>query len=241
MELNAETEFFVRSYRPSDRERVRQIAVATAFPGALPGRSLPDRELTADLLTGYYTDLEPSSALVAESDGEVIGYLLGALSTASYEQGMRRLFLRRILPGLLLGKYRPGGAGARLAAVALGGLLRDARPPDLDKLYPAHLHINVDRSRRSGGAGSLLMGAWMRRLAEEAVPGVHLSTNSAQPGAIRFFARHGFRSVFRSRSTLWSYLTGKTVFREIMGKRLSKPRIARLPAGRQGLHGFRKI
>ncbi|MCX6348064.1 MAG: GNAT family N-acetyltransferase [Candidatus Aureabacteria bacterium] len=216
MKPNAEAEFVVRSYRPSDRERVRQIAVATAFLGAFPGRSLPDRELTADLLTGYYTDLEPSSALVAVIGGEVIGYLLGALSTTVYEQGMRRLFLRRILPGLLRGRYRLGGAGARLAAVALGGLLQDARHPDLNKLYPAHLHINVDRPRRSGGAGSLLMGAWMRRLAEEAVPGVHLSTNSAQPAAIRFFARHGFRTVFRSRSTLSSYLTGTTVFREIL-------------------------
>lgn len=221
MKENSPLHIAVRSYQPSDRERVRRIAVATAFLGALPGRSLPDRELTADLLTGYYTDLEPSSALVAESDGEVIGYLLGALSTASSEQGMRRLFLRRILPGLLRGRYRPGGAGARLAAAALGGLLRDARPPDLDKLYPAHLHINVDRSRRSGGAGSLLLGAWMRRLAEEAVPGVHLSTNSAQPGAIRFFSRYGFRSVFRSRSTLWSYLMGTTVFREIMALKIA--------------------
>src|SRR5215469_6136509 len=67
----------VRPYRPEDRASVRQICADTGFLGRPIDPVFEDRELFADYLTNYYTQIEPDAALVCEVDGVVKGYLLG--------------------------------------------------------------------------------------------------------------------------------------------------------------------
>jgi len=84
----------IRAFRPSDRAALRRIAVDTADRGS-PGRWLfPYTQVTADLLTRYYTDFEPDMCLVAEHEGGLIGYALGTVHPRRHRLIMRT----RVIP-----------------------------------------------------------------------------------------------------------------------------------------------
>src|SRR3954468_2791643 len=71
--------FLIRGYRRSDREAVRKLCCDTGFLGEPIDPVYEDRELFADFLTTYYTDHEPESSFVIETEtGELSGYLLGS-------------------------------------------------------------------------------------------------------------------------------------------------------------------
>lgn len=67
----------IRKYQVADRETVRRICCDTGFLGHAIDPVFQDRELFADFLTAYYTDVEPESLFVLELDGHVAGYLSG--------------------------------------------------------------------------------------------------------------------------------------------------------------------
>ncbi|TFE69101.1 GNAT family acetyltransferase [Methylacidiphilum sp. Yel] len=67
----------IRKYCCKDREALRTICADTGFLGKPIDPVFEDRELFADFLTRYYTDIEPESAFVCERNGKVVGYLIG--------------------------------------------------------------------------------------------------------------------------------------------------------------------
>lgn len=211
----------IRNFEPKDRQRLRDISCATAFKGALPGRSRIDCNLLADLLTLYYTDCEPESILTAESEGRVIGYIMGAVSTRRFSRKVFRLFLSTVIPKLLLGRYRVNKQLLLLLLVLFAITITGDRDPDLEKEYPAHLHIDIDDNYQKAGLGFRLMSAWLQYITKRRVKGVHLSTNSNNEGAIRFFERFGFRLCHRRRSVFWSFVLNRPVYIEIFALKLS--------------------
>ena len=68
----------MRRYEPRDRDAVRNLCCDTGFLGQPVDPVFEDRDLFADYLTRYYTDIEPESAFVVLVHGEVKGYLLGS-------------------------------------------------------------------------------------------------------------------------------------------------------------------
>jgi len=70
-------DYITRPYEKQDRERVRHICCETGFLGEPIDAVFSDREVFADFLTRYYTDIEPESSWVGEKNGQVVGYLLG--------------------------------------------------------------------------------------------------------------------------------------------------------------------
>jgi hypothetical protein len=84
--LATDVSFLIRPYGPADRPAVRRICEDTADRGAPLAWLRQDREFVVDLVTRYYTDYEPESTWVAESDGRVIGYLTAALDNRLYHQ-----------------------------------------------------------------------------------------------------------------------------------------------------------
>jgi hypothetical protein len=136
----------VRSYRPTDRGAIRRIACETAFRGRGARAVLDDDELFADYWTRYYTDFEPDLSLVAEKDGEVIGYLLGCRDTPRF----RRVMATSIVPGVLarLTVRRFAGTYRRhpRSTAFFSWLTRHAwrEEPAIDaRRFPGHYHANV--------------------------------------------------------------------------------------------------
>src|SRR5579872_3316194 len=145
------TEAVIRPYRFSDRARIRHICFVTGLMGAPIDWQWSDEESFADTFSGYYTDAEPESALVADVGGEVQGYLLGCVDSRrawnpgavmGRHIGRRALFARRGTAGFV---WRSVGDIAVDAA-------RRRLPPSriVDERWPAHLHIDRSEERRVG-------------------------------------------------------------------------------------------
>jgi len=98
----------IRLYRPEDRQAVRAICAATGLLGESISSILPEDGFFVDFLTGYYTDVEPGTALVVEAEGRVVGYLLGCTSQERYRRYQRCLLGKAVftvLKGLLKRDY----------------------------------------------------------------------------------------------------------------------------------------
>jgi GNAT superfamily N-acetyltransferase len=121
-----------------------------------------------------------------------------------------------------LGRYLRGGTDVLLLALAgedtvagyLVGALEDpaaqARFADvgyfrtdfahLTRLFPAHLHINLDQSFRAQGTGARLIEAFAATARRAGAPGVHAVTGRGMRN-VRFYERCGF---LERGSALWN-------------------------------------
>ena len=184
----------IRPYRPEDRPAIRAICADTGFLGQPIDPVFEDRELFADYLTSYYTDVEPESTFVCELDGEVKGYVMGSRfpkRKARYEA--------RMLPGLVLRglwRYftRPYHAASRKY---VRWILTQARkenpftPPDIP-----HFHFNIRPEARSVAASRELVDIFLDYLCRHGEKQVYAQAVAyeSRRGA-RMFERYGFRVI----------------------------------------------
>lgn len=169
----------IRRYDPRDRAAVRAIACDTADV------EFPDREILADLLTRYYTDIAPEATWVAEADGTLAGYLSGCLDTRRY----LRVMGMRIVPAALL---RAIGRGSFRRLWALMPPKADFHRARILTDYPAHLHINLRADCRGQGGGGQLMQQFLQQAKQAGVVGIHAGVSEQNMAARRFFERFGF-------------------------------------------------
>jgi GNAT superfamily N-acetyltransferase len=162
-------------------------------------------DLVADLLTYYYIHFEPQSCFVAEEEGKVVGYILGAVDTRRSGKIMIRRVYPLILGRFILGRYKIGkrelAHGWRLLKATLRGELSTLKP-DLVK-YPAHLHINILKPYRRRGIGIKLMNRFLEYLKDCGVRGVHLATTNMHKEAVPFYERMGFQLLGRIETAMW--------------------------------------
>ncbi len=182
----------MRLYAPGDRDAVRRICFETGYMGDPVAWQWADPESFADLFTSWYTDHEPESAFVAESEGRVVGYLLGCRDTRRVQSAVRTMG-RHLRRGVLV---RPGTAGVlwrSMADIARDTLRAEAVPTGfVDDRWPAHLHIDLLPEARAAGVGRELITRWLDVLDTGGIPGCHLEIWAENDDAIAFFGRLGF-------------------------------------------------
>jgi ribosomal protein S18 acetylase RimI-like enzyme len=187
-------EVLVRPYQTADRPQVRYICHVTGYMGEPVDWLWRDTESFGNPFTSSYTDGEPESALVAELDGTVAGYLLGCVDSRTTWNPAAIFGRHLVRRGIGL---RPGTAGVvwrSLGDVALDAMHRRLPPfSAYDERWPAHLHIDLLPAIRGHGVGARLMHRWLETLQEMRVPGCHLETLGQNDGAIAFFESMGFR------------------------------------------------
>lgn len=193
----------VRPYHRGDREGVRRVYADTAFLGEPVEAYFDDRNLFADLGVSAYVDHFPDYAFVAADGAEVAGYIVGC---PSGDAGVRRHALRALPPILgraLTGRYRIGRKTLAYvldnARAGLRGELLEVNDP----AYPANLHINLDARYRGHGLGTALMHAYLDRLRQRGIEGVHLVTTDRNEAAVRLYTRFGFRLLQEKRTRVW--------------------------------------
>jgi GNAT superfamily N-acetyltransferase len=194
METSAPSRQVVRPYRREDRDAIRKICADTGFLGEPIDPVFEDRELFADYLTAYYTDVEPESTFVCLHDGEVKGYIMGSRfpkRKARYERLHVPLLALR---GAWRYLARPYNAASRRY---VRWILTQARhevpftPPDM-----AHFHFNVLPEARGVGAMREFINvffAYLTAHGEKQVYGQVVSFGTRR--SERMFARYGFRVV----------------------------------------------
>jgi hypothetical protein len=152
-----------------------------------------DREVFADFLTRYYTDWEPESALVAEAEGRVVGYLTGCTRYRRYPliQGLllTAVVLPKVLRRLCAGRYGP--QSKRFLRWFLFNAARETpRAPS----RAAHFHINILPKWRAREVGRRLISGFVRALAERNVKRVYgqiQTYRDRRPAKV--FERYGFK------------------------------------------------
>lgn len=184
----------IRTYEPSDREPLNALfarAGADSPSGELWRHPASERAIYLD----PYLDLDPHSVFLAETDGELVGYLTGCLDSSRLPSEDERMN-RAITEHRLMFRPRVIGFFARALFDMVWAKLRRQEIVSgdfADPRWPAHLHINVVPEARGTGAADALMAAWFDRLTESGAQGCHLQTLAENTRALRFFERMGFQ------------------------------------------------
>jgi ribosomal protein S18 acetylase RimI-like enzyme len=176
-----------------------------------------DREIFADYLTRYYTDIEPESSFVLEQNGMVKGYLLG-----SYRPFRQQLFnffnnIHHFTRGMA--KYPFYNKATR---DFIGWILRTSwkEVPQAPR-RSAHFHFNILPEAQGLAHSTRLMNSYLDHLRGHGVRQVYgqVVTFEGRRGA-RVFERYGFQVLNRSEITKYRkthpepvYLT--TVLKEL--------------------------
>lgn len=177
----------VRPYVPGDRQVVRDIACRTAFRNRGHTVFLDDATLFADYWTRYYTDFEPDACLIAERDGDVVGYLLGCVDTVRFQRTMARSIvppiLRTLARDLIGGKYRGDSRARRFFRWFVMRSWREAPAVDVRR-FPAHYHANLLRAAYGHGMYSTLALRFLDHAESHGAIGVHGQVVDLREGGV---------------------------------------------------------
>lgn len=217
--VNSENaDFKIRKYQQKERNAIREISVESSIWASSKNKLL-NEEIIADLLTAYFLMYEPQSCFVAEREGEVIGYLLGSCNVAN----MRKVIIKKILPGLAK-KIFQDGLAFRVPNLKLGfnlffSLIKgEFNIPDLTYSYPATLHVNIASPYRGKMLGSHLVEHFLIYLKEKGIKGIHFGVLSEK--AKGFFLKLGFEVLYHGQYTFLHSFSGEILPHYIMGKKL---------------------
>jgi len=198
---------------------VRDIVVNAAFMGEPAEVFFDDKDILADFLTLYFTDYEPESCFVAVDGARIVGCITGSKNVAL----LKKIFLVRILPRLLIKAILRGSLLKKKNVIFLFhyvvSLLRqEFRMSDFSRVYPATLHINIEKDYRNLGIGSKLILAYLNYLGEENISGVHFATLS--DNAALFFQKQSFDLLFKAKRSYFRYILHRDITFYLFGKKL---------------------
>ncbi len=210
----------IRPYAPRDRDAIRRLCCETGFLGKPIDHVFQDRELFADYLTAYYTDVEPESSFVIEQDGVVKGYLLG--SRRPLRQQWHGFFhnIRLFFAGL-----RRYPTYNRATRDFIGWILRNSwREVPAAPRRTAHFHFNVLPEAQSVAGTHALINAYfeyLRAHGEKAVFG-QLVTFESRRGS-KLLERFGFRVIEKKEITKYRGKHPEPVYLTTVIKELAVP------------------
>jgi ribosomal protein S18 acetylase RimI-like enzyme len=180
----------LRQYAPADIEALREICLRTGAAGRDATELVSNPQLPGDVYAAPYGVLEPTSVLVLENGADhVVGYVLGALDTASFEARCEMEWWP-----LMRDRY-PFGVGAR--PLDRFFLTQVHEPPSTEPgllaHYPSHLHINLLPEMQGSGWGRSMIEAMLELLTSRGSIGVHLGVDADNDAAQKFYTRLGFK------------------------------------------------
>jgi ribosomal protein S18 acetylase RimI-like enzyme len=179
----------IRTAVEADRDALYDICVRTGDSGGDARPLLTNHRLHGHLWAGQYLSFAPEFALVAELDGEPVGYVLGALDTAAFEARLRAEWW----PALQQ-EFPLPGTGTPLDVELIGRLHEPDHTPDVVVAkYPSHLHINLLPVAQGLGSGRTLMDEMFSRLRTAGSAGVHLGVSPRNAHALGFYEHLGLR------------------------------------------------
>jgi GNAT superfamily N-acetyltransferase len=192
----------------------------TAFFGNDISHYFDDREMAADIYCSYYTDYEPQSLFVAEKEGEVVGYLMGATNTGRYKIFMTSRIVPRFIPPFLFSARFFNKTNLRFIWEMAKAWLSGQFPRDTtSKGYPSHFHLNILPKHRAKGLGMALVKRFEEELRWMKIPGLFFHSVRFRP-QFTLFDRDGYSKLRCKPVSFWKYWTGKNHYFLTYGKKL---------------------
>ncbi len=214
------SDIHVRNYEPRDRAAVRRLCCETGFLGNPIDPVFEDRELFADYLTAYYTDVEPEASFVLEHNAQVKGYLLG--SRRPLRQQWFGFFQNLRLFAIGMWRYRRYNTATR---EFIHWILKNSwREVPAAPRRTAHFHINIlpEAKGLAGSAGMMERYCdFLRSKGETQVFG-QMVTFESRRGA-KVFERFGFRVVGKKEITKYRGKHPEPVYLTTVIKHLADP------------------
>jgi hypothetical protein len=209
----------IRPYEPRDREAIRRLCCETGFLGKPIDPVFEDRELFADYLTHYYTEVEPESSFVIEQDGVVKGYLLG--SRRPFLHQLHSFWFNLVLFCKAVPRYRHYGRPTR---DFIGWILRNSwREVPAAPRRVAHFHFNLLPEVQSIAGTRQLLSTYfdyLRSHGEKQVFG-QVVTFADRRGA-RLFERYGFKVIGKKEITKYREFHPEPVYLTTVIKQLDE-------------------
>jgi GNAT superfamily N-acetyltransferase len=187
----------IRAYQPSDLPALYRICLATGDAGADASMLYRDPLLVGHVYAAPYAILSPQTCFVAEDEGDVCGYIVGACDTAEFEARLETDWwpeLRRLYPAPAVTEGE-----LRTDQLMLHLIHHPFRTPSrFTASHPSHLHINLLSRAQRKGVGKQLIGTWLSEMWKLGSRGAHLAVGIGNPNAIAFYRRYGFDELERT-------------------------------------------
>jgi hypothetical protein len=212
--------FIIRSFKPEDREAVRWICCETGYLGKPVNPLFQDREIFADYLTKYYTDIEPETSVVLEQDGKITGYVLGCRFPKKQIRFNLKLYLSLFFRGIWRYFFQYNEASKKFVRWIITQGWRQV--PHTPENMP-HFHINhLPKSRKVEHTHAILDYFFkiLVTAGEKNVYGQVIVFEKRR--GERMFARYGFKVLDRVEVTKYRDLTDKPVYLFTVVKDLEK-------------------
>lgn len=167
----------IKPFEEKYRDDVNMVCLNTG-PGSV-FTDENDRRYILSMYNNYYLDCEPENCFVLVDDNDTAqGYIICSSSPEKYSKGMK--------PYLELIK----GTGL---SNCFGGFGEYAVNCALSKMFPAHMHIDINDGFRRNGNGSALMNMLLDHLRESGVGSIQLIVGSGNKPAVSFYKKNGFK------------------------------------------------
>jgi ribosomal protein S18 acetylase RimI-like enzyme len=187
----------IRNYRPDDLEALYRICLETGDAGKDATDIYRDPKVLGHVYAAPYGVHAPESALVAEDDEGVGGYILGPVDTRAFEKTLEAAWwprLRDVYPDPSKTRAESWSADERMHYL----IHHPSRAPRrITEPYPSHLHIDLLPRLQGRGLGRKLIDAWLSRMRELGSIGTHLGVGPANARAVRFYGAYGFAEIER--------------------------------------------
>lgn len=220
MPVELPTDTIIRKYQSRDRAAVRRLCCETGFLGKPIDPVFEDRELFADYLTAYYTDVEPEAAFVLEQGGAVKGYLLGSRRPLRHQ--WYGFFQNLCLFGIGMFRYRRYNQPTRSF---IHWILKNSwREVPAAPRRTAHFHFNVLPEAQKLATTQVMTNMYfdfLRTHGEKEVFG-QVVTFESRRGA-KLFERFGFRVVEKREITKYRDKHHEPVYLMTVIKNLTLP------------------
>jgi ribosomal protein S18 acetylase RimI-like enzyme len=184
----------IRPYRADDLDALYRICLATGDAGRDAAALYRDPKIIGNVHAAPYAALSPETAFVAEDEGGVAGYIVGARDTHAFEKQLEsdwwpHLRLRYPDPA------SPINADERMARF----IHHPPRTPRrISQPYPSHLHINLLPRLQGRGLGARLIDRWLAAIAATGSRGAHLAVGGRNERAVAFYRKYGLRELERT-------------------------------------------
>lgn len=179
----------MRRAQARDLPGVYRVCLLTGAAGGDATAQHADPDLPGHVWVGPYLAFPGAVALVVHDEDGVAGYAVGVPDTARFEDWLAENWL----PPLRFD--HPAGSGSTEADRALVARLHAWPRTDSTLLhrYPAHLHVDLLTRLQGRGWGRRLVDTVLEELGRVGAVGAHLGVDAANPGAVSFYERLGFR------------------------------------------------
>ncbi|WP_172297052.1 GNAT family N-acetyltransferase [Pseudoruegeria sp. HB172150] len=185
----------IRQAKPEDAEALYAICLKTGDAGEDATHLYSEPRLIGHIYAGPYLACAPELAFVAERDGMVVGYCVGAADSRAFAVTLERDWwpaLRETYP-----KPDPARQDDWTADERRCQMIHDREPtPDaVVSRYPAHLHMNLLPAAQGQGLGGQLLERWVHAATALGVTGAHVGASAGNARGIRFWQKQGFEKI----------------------------------------------